>query len=120
MLWATATFVFTYTIVGGMLGKRYWQRRHGLYKRVFGGGADVVFSGVFPFFFIWPILMLMPNFRDPELCQCPDHVMTRANLRRQGRGLPASTRRGTWPRPMIPTGPQSTANVYRRAAAQGG
>jgi hypothetical protein len=83
MSWATVIFVFIYIIVGAMLGKRYWQRRHGLYKKVFGGGADVIFSSVSPFLFLWPVFMLMPNFRDPELCQCPDHVMTRANFRRE-------------------------------------
>lgn len=80
----TVTIVtLAYCLIGLWLGKRYWQQRHGVYKRVFGGGADVLFSMVFVFMFLWPALLLMPQFREPELCRCPDHVMARADLKRQ-------------------------------------
>ncbi|MDH6284934.1 hypothetical protein [Prescottella agglutinans] len=70
-----------YILVGMFVGKWYWQRRHGVYKKVLNGGSDVVFSSVFPISFVWPILLFLPKFRDPELCMCPDHVMARDQAR---------------------------------------
>jgi hypothetical protein len=75
-------FMLVYMFIGAMLGKRYWQQKHGVYKRVIGGGADVLFSSVFPWFFLWPVFLFIPKFREPELCQCPDHVQARATARR--------------------------------------
>lgn len=69
-----------YLLIGMMVGKWYWQRRHGVYKKVINGGTDAVFSSMTPISLVWPVLLLMPKFRDPELCSCPDHVMARAEV----------------------------------------
>jgi hypothetical protein len=76
-------FALIYTFVGALIGKRYWERRHGVYKRVIGGGADALFSSVTPFMFLWPIFLFVPKFQNPELCECRDHVIARANARRE-------------------------------------
>lgn len=83
MFWTLAILWLVYLLVGMAVGKWYWQRRHGLHKKVINGGADVIFSSVLPISLVWPILLFFPNFRDPELCACPNHVRTRAAARRE-------------------------------------
>lgn len=72
-----------YVFVGMFVGKWYWQRRHGVYKQVFGGGADALFSAVFPISIVWPVLFLFPGFRNPELCRHPSHILERDQNRAQ-------------------------------------
>ncbi len=77
--------VIVYELIGIIVGKWYWQRRHGLRKKIFLQGSaaawDVVFSSILMFIFIWPILLFFPKIRNPELCSCPGHVEKRAQMR---------------------------------------
>lgn len=72
-----------YTLTGLFLGKWYWQRRHGLYIKVINGGYDALFTSVSLFIWFWPIMLLFPNFRNPTLCECRDHVLKRAQIRQE-------------------------------------
>ena len=85
--------VAIYVMVGMAVGKWYWQRRHGVYKKVINGGADAIFSSVFPISFVWPILLFLPKFRNPDLCRCPDHVMTRDRARQDAEAYAAALAR---------------------------
>ncbi len=77
MLIAVFVIVFAYVSIGMFVGKAYYQRRHGVYKKIINGGADAIFSIVTPISLVWPILFLFPGFRQPTLCRHPSHVLQR-------------------------------------------
>ncbi|CAM3542755.1 hypothetical protein ACXYTP_24280 [Tsukamurella ocularis] len=70
--------VVAYVITGFILGKIYYQRRHGVYSPLFGPGAKNPTRIAFAF--AWPVMMLL---RKSELCTCRDHVMERAQARQE-------------------------------------
>lgn len=66
-----------YILIGMAVGKYWYQRRHGVSIKVINGGANVIFSSVFPISFIWPVFLFIPSLRDPELCRHPGHILAR-------------------------------------------
>lgn len=70
-----------YISIGMAVGKFWYQRRHGVYIKVINGGANVIFSAVFPISFVWPLFVIVPQLRNPELCRHPSHVLARDEAR---------------------------------------
>lgn len=69
-----------YAVVGVHTARRYWQRRHGLRLPLFGYRDDFSPGSIFCLAMVWPVLLLIPKFRAPSLCECRDHVMERSRI----------------------------------------
>lgn len=70
-----------YILIGIGVAKFWYQRRHGVPIKIINGGWNAVFSSAFPMSFIWPLILLMPSLRNPELCRHPHHIMQRDEMR---------------------------------------
>ncbi|ELB86408.1 hypothetical protein Rwratislav_45091 [Rhodococcus wratislaviensis IFP 2016] len=69
-----------YFFIGIPVSRRWYRRRHGVRGRIYG---ESVFSSAFWACFIWPLLLLLPHFRDPELCRHPWHIRARVEEQTQ-------------------------------------
>lgn len=80
-------FLLVYYLIGVFLGKSYWQKRHGLHRRLADrSGTELAWM------FLWPLFLAMESKRAPELCACPDHVMRRAQLHQEEAAYQAALR----------------------------
>ena len=77
--WLVATAVISYFIGVRITGRRYYARRHGLSFERNGLSSNV--AGLLAM--LWPVTLLIPQVRAPELCSHHTHVVTRERLLQQ-------------------------------------
>lgn len=72
---------FVYMLIGAPIAKHYYRKKHGVSIRIIGGGMNAVLSGAMNLTLIWPLVLFMPHFRDPQPCTHSDHILARAQAR---------------------------------------
>lgn len=85
--------VLVYVFIGIPVSKRWYRKRHGVPVQIYGVGAGNLVNSAFWACFIWPLLLLLPNFRDPELCRHPNHILARDEAQAQYEQFQAAAER---------------------------
>jgi hypothetical protein len=77
--WILTIAVLGYFIGVRIVGRRYYALRHGLPFERNGLGSNV--AGMLAM--LWPMTLLIPQIRTPELCSHHSHVVRRERTRQQ-------------------------------------
>jgi hypothetical protein len=80
--WIVTIAVLGYFIGVRITGRRYYALRHGLPFETNGSGSNV--AGLLAM--LWPVTLLIPQIRAPELCSHHTHVVRRERARQQLEG----------------------------------
>ncbi|OBG82648.1 hypothetical protein A5699_05720 [Mycobacterium sp. E802] len=66
-----------YIVIGIVVAKAYYRKKHGVPLKVINGGAALFFTPAYYLAWVWPLAFIVPNLKDPALCQHPDHIRAR-------------------------------------------
>lgn len=75
-------FCTVYFLISIPVVKKYYWKKHGVPIKIINGGWNAFFSGATFLMSIWPLLLVLPRFKDPEPCRHVEHVRARAEYAR--------------------------------------
>lgn len=75
--------ILVYEFIGVAVAKGWYLKRHGVPIKIIGGGTTALFSSATPIMLAWPLALMLPRYRDPELCRHHHHILARDEARAQ-------------------------------------